>query len=567
MESGAPAGPQDEPLRLSEARKSAILEAALDAIVSIDHTGAITEFNPAAERMFGRPRAEAIGKNLAALLIPERLRERHRAGLARYIATGEGPVLGKRVEMPALRADGSEFPVELCVVRIPLPGPPQFTAYLRDLTERKEIERERLDLIARERAAREQAEAASRLKDEFLAHVSHELRTPLTALLGWLQLLRANDPLTEKVREVLLRNATSLRKLISDLLDLSAIVTGRLSLEIRPIDLAKVAAAALDVVRPAAAAKSIRLLFSADSALPPVAGDPARLQQVLWNLLSNAVKFTAERGEVEIRLERSGSRSVKAIVSDTGKGIAPEALPQLFEPFRPGEIVQTTRGGLGLAIARRIVEAHGGTILAESAGPGRGARFTVELPAARRAPEAAEAEAPTGPAGAGAAAGGGAPVGAAVPAAREPARDARAKLAGVWILLVEDDCDTSDALRMILEDEGARVRTAATVREALAEIERASADALLIDIGLPDGDGYSLLENVRRAGRLTAVPAIALTASAREEDRRRALSVGFQEHVAKPFDQEELIRTIQRFVRAGQAAAARGPNGLSGLPG
>lgn len=369
----------------SEQRKSAMLEAALDCIVMMDHQGLITEFNPAAERTFGYGRDEVIGRPLAEVMVPPALREQHCRGLAHYLATGEGPVLDQRIEITGMRADGTEFPVELAIIATQLHGRPAFTGYLRDITERKNGEREREQLLTREQEARTQAEAANRAKDEFLAMLSHELRTPMTALLGWTYLLKTRDlepELFQEAVESIDRNAKAQHRLIEDLLDISRIITGKLPLDLQPIDLVPVITAAVDTIRPAAAAKRLDLHLELRQDAGVVSGDAHRLQQVLWNLLSNAVKFTPKGGRIEVTLERVESY-VEIRVADTGEGIDAGFLPHVFEPLRQADGSKTRLHGglgLGLAIVRHLVELHGGIVRVASPGVGQGTTFRVRLP-------------------------------------------------------------------------------------------------------------------------------------------------------------------------------------------
>ena len=367
-------------------RTHAILETALDAIIGMDHRGIITEFNPAAERMFGYLAADAVGRELAELLIPAELREHHRAGLVRYLATGKGPFIDARIETTAQHADGHQLPVEVAITRVPEASPPRFTGFVRDLTARVRAERERDLLLQRELAARREAEAANRAKDEFLATLSHELRTPLNAIMGWSRML-LDGSLDEQSRrralEVIDRNAQLQATLVADILDVSRIITGGLRLDLRPVDLATVIGAALDAVRPAAEAKKIRMHSLLAGAARLTEGDPQRLQQIIWNLLANAVKFTPAGGHVEVGLETDDESSLRITVRDNGMGIEPEFLPHVFDRFRQadGSVSRQHGGlGLGLAIVRHLVELHGGRVRAESAGPGHGATFIVELP-------------------------------------------------------------------------------------------------------------------------------------------------------------------------------------------
>jgi PAS domain S-box-containing protein len=367
-------------------RTAAILDSALDAIVGMAHSGTITDFNPAAERMFGHARQEAVGRELAELLVPQRLRDSHRDGLVRHLTVGAGAFIDRRIETTALHSSGREFPVEISITRVAGVEPPRFTGFVRDLTARVQAERERELLLERELFARREAEAANRAKDEFLATLSHELRTPLNAIVGWTRMLLDNT-LDERSRrralEVIDRNAHLQVKLVADILDVSRIITGGLRLDVRPVDLHAVIGTALDSVRPAAEAKKIRIHSGLAVSVPLLEGDPQRLQQIVWNLLANAVKFTPPEGEIHVELLDNGNGSVRIRIADNGAGIDPEFLPHAFERFRQadGSVSRQYGGlGLGLAIVRHLVELHGGVVRAESSGLGRGSAFTVELP-------------------------------------------------------------------------------------------------------------------------------------------------------------------------------------------
>ena len=379
-----------------------------------------------------------------------------------------------------------------------------------------------------------EAQEANRLKDEFLATLSHELRTPLTSILGWTTLLRSvkfDDVTAARALETIERNARSQKQLIDDLLDASRIITGKLRLELKPAELKSVVEMACHAARPAADAKGIELSLALDPAASLVAGDAERLQQVVWNLLSNAVKFTPERGRVEVRLARAGTQA-EISISDTGQGIKAEFLPHVFERFRQADGTTTrTHGGLGLglAIVRHLVELHGGTVAAESLGEGQGATFRVSLPLIERAkrddaPTSIEKQSD-----------------AATASTRE--LDARqAMLDGLRILIVEDEPDTRVLLRKALERFGAQVETREHAEGALAALAESSFDVLLSDIAMPGEDGYSLIEKIR--ARDHSLPAIALTAYAREEDKQQALAAGFQLHLAKPIAPKELAEAV-----------------------
>ena len=368
-----------------QTRSRAILETALDAIISIDHRGRITEFNGAAERMFGYSRSQAVGQELASLIVPQALRDGTRDGFETYLRTGGGSFMNRRIETTAVRSDGQEFPVEVSITKVPT-APPLFTGFVRDMTERANAERERHALLDAELAARREAEAANRAKDEFLATLSHELRTPLNAIVGWTRMLldgMLDEQSSRRALAIVDRNAHAQAQLVTDLLDVSRIITGKLSLNLRPLDLGSVIGAALDTVRPAAEAKRIRITSRLASSARLTTGDFQRLQQVVWNLLSNAIKFTPEGGVVDVQLSEHGPGQLRLTVTDSGIGIAPEFLPHVFERFRQADGSATRQHGglgLGLAIVRHLVEQHGGTVYAESSGAGKGATFTVELP-------------------------------------------------------------------------------------------------------------------------------------------------------------------------------------------
>jgi len=380
--------------------------------------------------------------------------------------------------------------------------------------------------------ARDEAEAANRTKDEFLAVVSHELRTPLTPILAWIRMLRAGslDPAaTARALDAIDRNAHSQARLVDDLLDVSRIITGKVRLDVQQVELRSLVEAAVESARPAAEAKGIRIQLVIDPGAIVVSGDPQRLQQVFWNLLSNAVKFTPRGGRVQLCLQRVNSH-VEVAVSDTGQGIKRAFLPHVFDRFRQAESA-TTRAhgglGLGLAIVRHIVELHGGIVRVDSDGEGRGATFTVELPTA--AVRSAPREDRTHPT-----------ADAAVPLAPSTA------LSGVRVLVVDDDRDTLDTIWMVLQQCGAEVRTADGAAAALEVLGDWRPDALVSDIGMPGEDGYALIAKVRALSRDQGghTPALALTAYARTEDRVRALSAGFQMHMAKPVEPAELVAVV-----------------------
>jgi signal transduction histidine kinase/ActR/RegA family two-component response regulator len=408
-----------------------------------------------------------------------------------------------------------------------------FTATFNEML--AQIERQDMAL----KASREQAEIDSRMKDEFLATLSHELRTPMTPILGWAQILRriaGDNPKVLQAAEIIERNAVVQTRIIDDLLDMSRIVSGKIRLELHAYELQAVVDAATEAVRAAADARGIALEQVIDPGLPVLRGDPQRIQQVLWNLLSNAIKFTGNGGRVRISARRLQSRLL-VVVSDTGLGIAPEFLPHVFERFRQADSSATRNHGglgLGLAIVKQIVELHGGTVEVASAGVGQGATFSILLPLGQ------DPERRTATAG---------PLAAVAPVHA----GARAlELAGLRLLVVDDEADARDWIGSVLADAGADVRMLASAAEALQLLPEFRPDVLLSDIGMPGGDGYTLIRQVRTLPESLggATPAIALTAFARAEDRARALGAGYQLHLGKPIDQDELVAAVASMATA-----------------
>ncbi|MBA2502021.1 MAG: response regulator, partial [Pyrinomonadaceae bacterium] len=391
--------------------------------------------------------------------------------------------------------------------------------------------------------ARQRVEETNRLKDEFLATVSHELRTPLTAIIGWSSLLRSgklDETNSANALETIERNGKAQSQLIEDLMDVSRVITGKMRLDVHPVELIPIVEAAVDAVSLAAEAKEIRLQTLLDPAAGPISGDPARLQQIIWNLLSNAIKFTPKRGRVQLRLERVNSH-IEIVVSDTGQGVSPEFLPFVFDRFRQADGA-TTRAhgglGLGLAIVRHLVELHGGTVRVDSPGDGQGATFTVSLPLmiVHRAPDGEERRHPK--------------------AERAGEMMCPPELDGLRVLVVDDEPDARELLTVVLAQCGAEVTTAASVLDALAALEESRPDVIVSDIGMPEEDGYSLIRQIRalpddRGGR---IPAAALTAYAGAEDRKRALLAGFQLHIPKPVEPTELVAVVATLAgRTGRA--------------
>ncbi len=448
------------------------------------------------------------------------------------------------------RSDASLYPVEVHLQCIAHAGKRIFVAIILDVTQRRKSEEALAESREKLEGALADAKRANRLKDEFLATLSHELRTPLGAILGWTQILRRGgrgDSELAKGLDIIERNARVQTKLIEDLLDMSRITSGKLRLEVQAVEPVASVEAALETVRPAAEAKGIRVDRALDPLAGPVGGDPARLQQVVWNLLSNAIKFTPTGGRIAVALRRIGAR-VEISVSDTGVGIDPRFLSEVFERFSQADS-STTRPygglGLGLSIVKHLVELHGGTVHADSGGKGLGATFKIELPLATRIDPA------TRIAGAD-----------SLPMDLPPVDLEALDLSGVRVLVVDDQPDAREVTERLLVECGARVWSASSAREALDTMGRARPHVLVSDIGMPGMDGFELLRRIRALGDEGGgcVPAVALTAFARPEDRASALGAGFEMHLTKPADASRLIAAVASLAsravpRAGERKA------------
>ncbi len=509
-------------LRESEAHLKLILDGALDAVVSMDATDVLTYWNRQAEKTFGWTAEEAIGQRFADLVLAPELRAAHYKDMERYFETNAAPWVDRTTETEGIRRDGTRFPLELSVTVVKAWGFYTFNVFARDMGDRRLADEERARLL-------EQAREDGRTKDEFLALLSHELRTPLSAIVGWAHMLRTSE-LDEATRaraiETIDRNAKAQNQLIEDILDVSRIVAGKFHVEMRSVDLVKVAEAARDTAAPMAAARKVDLQLAVDGDLPLTVGDPDRLQQVVWNLLSNAIKFTPPGGRVTVGLTRREDDYILT-VGDTGAGIDPALLPHLFERFRQGSGSESRRQtglGLGLSIVRHIVEMHGGNVEARSEGRDQGAVFLIRLPYV----DVGE--------------------GRVAPLGRAPQEGMAAapRLDGLRVLVVDDEPDARALIAAFLEERGATVHAAASAAEAVAMVEDERPDVLLSDISMRDEDGYDLIRRIRalpadKGGRTQAA---ALTAYGRLEDRMKALSAGFQLHVAKPVDPAELVAVV-----------------------
>ena len=508
-------------VRISEDRYRDLVDNSHELICTHDLQGKVLSVNPWAARVLGCSRESLIGINIRDGLLPE-----YRQQFDEYLHTvkTEGSARGVMKVSTAtgetrlweyyntLRTEGVETPI----VR----------GMAHDVTERRQA-------LKREKEARLEAEAANRVKDEFLSTLSHELRTPLTAIMGWSDLLLHEEIPPRKRRqaiETIARNANSQCELINDLLEVSRIITGKLRLEFATCELESIIQAAADSIRPTAEAKGVRLQILFEPNIGPIFGDRERLQQIVWNLLSNGVKFTRSGGLVEVKLQRIDSH-VEIVVTDTGVGIKPDFLPHVFERFRQAD-GSTTRNygglGLGLAIVRHLVELHGGTAWADSAGQDQGATFTVRFPSMIAAEFQFEPQLEL------------------ERAAATETYDRKRTLRGLRALVVDDEFDARALLTTMLERSGAQVLAVSSTREALDSMETWKPDVLIADIAMPVEDGYSLIRKVRAlpSERGGQTPALALTAYARTEDRIRALSEGYQVHLAKPIDRGELAAVI-----------------------
>ena len=508
------------------------------AVIEWDTDFRVSRWSLSAERLFGWKADEVIGKHVnewqfvfaddvdAVALVTNRQRQGVEVqGVQRNRNyTRDGSVLFCEWYNSVLHDDRGKLVSVLSLVL--------------DVTARQRAEDERAALLVRERHARKHAEEADRLKDEFLATLSHELRTPLTSILGWASMIRNREvegSNAERAIETIERNARSQARLIDDLLDVSRIITGNLRLDLHPLNLAPIVNGALDALRPTADVKGIHLQTRFEPEECLVKGDPNRLRQVIWNLLSNAIKFTQRDGSVNIDLHCVES-TARLSVSDTGEGISTEFLPYVFDRFRQAEgSISRKQGGLGLglAVARHLVELHGGMISAESEGPGHGSVFTVDLPLAQERRDPARAEERKREVD------------------RRQSRSGVVRLDGLHVLLVEDDDDSRRLLGTMLKRYGAKVTSTKSAAEALRVFESEDLpDVLISDIGMPDEDGYDLIRKLRAMPpeKGSQTPAIALTGYASKKDRERALASGYQQHIAKPIEQADIVAAIAALV-------------------
>ncbi|MDR3404910.1 MAG: PAS domain S-box protein [Chthoniobacter sp.] len=537
---------------MASRRLAAIVASSEDGIIGKDLHSIITSWNAGAERIFGYTAEEMVGQSIMRL-IPEDRQEEEVEILSR-IRRGD-----RMDHFETIRAakDGRQINVSVTVSPIKDSAGQVVGAskVVRDVTDQKQAEAalkkaleeadaanlERLQVLESEREARSRAERASRMKDEFLATLSHELRTPLNAVLGWvniLQLEKSQGAELEEGLNVIERNARAQAQIIEDLLDMSRIISGKVRLDAQRVDLPTVLNEAIDTVLATAEAKGVRLVAEVDPFAGSISGDPHRLQQVFWNLLNNAIKFTPRDGKVQVRLKCINAH-VEIAVIDTGEGIAPDFLPYVFDRFQQADASTTRRHGglgLGLAIVKQLVELHGGKVSVSSEGRGHGATFTVELPLS-----AAHVRSET-------------ERGHAHVVVRESPTLPAISLSDIHVLVVDDEADAREFVKRLLHHAGATVATAGSAREAMECIAAQRPDVLVCDIGMPEEDGYALIRQLRNSGDESGVrnlPAVALTAYARSEDRTKAIRSGFQNHLAKPVEPAELLAIVGSLANRG----------------
>ena len=514
-------------LKASEERYRELFENSSDILFTYDLDGTLTSLNKIGEQAMGLPREKMIGRSLWRVMNDD---QQKLAKSMRELKLAGEPETSYELEIRT--PDGRELVLDVCSRLIVENGTPVgMQGSARDITERKNADKEREQLLARERAARAEAEAANRSKDEFLATVSHELRTPLSAILGWAHMLRhsrLDTQTTERALETIERNARSQAQIVEDILDVSRIITGKLRLDVSPVELAPVVEAAIDAVRPAADAKGITICANFDGATGPVSIDPNRIQQVVWNLLSNAVKFTPRGGNVFIDVVRTESHA-EISVRDTGQGISSDFLPFVFDRFRQADGTRTRKHsglGLGLAIVKYMVEMHGGSVVASSPGEGLGASFKVSVPLSSRDAQLNVNDRDSKP--------------ALVPIFSAPS------LAGLKVLVVDDEADTREVLKAMLLTYDAQVTVCGSTPEAMEAVAQLKPNVIISDIEMPGHDGYELISRIRALEKDQSgqVPAIALTAYGSVADRLRSLAAGYQLHIAKPVDAAELAAAV-----------------------
>jgi PAS domain S-box-containing protein len=510
----------EEELRSREERIRAITQSANDAIIAADESGQIISWNKAATAIFGYSEAEVLSQSLT-MLMPDRYQELHRNGLARQHSTGESRVIGRTVELEGRHKDGSEFPVELSLATWHSAQGQFYTGILRDITERKHKD-QALRQMERIRAQADILTESNRRKDEFLAMLSHELRNPLAPILNAVHLLRLeshDNANLQHATAIIDRQAAHLTRLVDDLLEVSRISTGRIRLKQEILDLRSIAERAVEVVRPMIMQRRHDLALSLGSAPLWLHADATRLEQVIVNLLANAAKYTHDGGQIRLSIGQEGNEAVLR-VADSGVGIASELLPVVFDLFTQAErSLDRSQGGLGigLTIVQRVVEMHGGKVEAVSAGIGHGSEFIVRLPLASS------------------------PVGTLHrPSEEEPKPSAVCKR----VLVVDDNKDSADTLAILLRRAGHDVRACYAGQEALQLATTFHPDAILLDIGLPEIDGYEVARRLRQDPQFASIRLIAITGYGQEADQQRSFEAGFNEHLVKPIDPQRIYEAL-----------------------
>ena len=515
-----------EALRASEAHYRTIVEVALDCIITIDPTGKVVEFNPAAEKTFGYEKRNAVGRELADLIVPPSQRDAHRRGLAQYIATGESTLIGQRIELTAMRSDGTQFPIELAISAVPSDGPPMVTAVARDITDRKRMEEVRLRAHAMEEQHRRMLET-DRLKSEFLANMSHELRTPLNSIIGFAALMHTGkvgqvSPEHEEYLGDILTSGKHLLRLINDVLDLAKVESGKMEFRPESVDLPTLVNEVRDILRGLAASQGLRVETEVDPDVATAVIDPARLKQILYNFLSNAIKFTPEGGRVVVRITPEGPDMFRVDVEDTGVGIADEDMGKLFVEFQQldaGSAKKHEGTGLGLALIKRLVEAQGGRIAVRST-PGTGSVFSAILP--RRMTMA--------------------PADSVSPVFTPP-------VGNRTVLVVDDDPATLKLADAALREFGYRPVCKFSAEEALVAIEADPPAVVIVDLLMPRVDGFEFISRLRAFPAGREVPILVWTIKDVDGDERRRLRASAAAIVSKSAGgSQALVDELQRLL-------------------
>lgn len=516
-------------LRETDDLLRAIVNASPVGIITLTHEQRIMTWNAAAETLYGYS-ASAVTDQPLPLIPPDQ-----REVFDRCFSQAIHNQTVSNQEFQHLRQDGKLVDVSLSLAPLHHDDDSVYGVVMTvsDITVRKQIETQRLNLLKQESSARAAAETTNRIKDEFLAVLSHELRTPLNAIVGWIGLIQRGNlkpDVLQRALDTIERNAAAQTQLIEDLLDLSRIIRGQMTLSIQPVNSVELMQATVETLRPAAEAKSMSVHLDLDENTPLVLADPNRLQQIYWNLLSNAIKFTPDSGKISVRV-RSIQNQLRIQVTDSGIGIHPDFIPHVFDHFRQadGSTVRAKGGlGLGLAITRRLVELHGGTIEVDSAGVGQGATFNVMFPM-RTVTDS--------------------------PQTKTEAIDGSLSLQGTKVIVVDDETDARNLLAVILEQQGAQVKSAGSAYEAFQVLRQFHPDVIISDIAMPNEDGYSFLEKVRALPNspLSQVPAISLMAYAQAEDHRQSRAAGYDYHISKPFNPTDVVAAVSHLLAQGSA--------------